>query len=276
MNVIGKLALIGQGRTADVYAWQDNKVLKLFHEGCSEGSVAYELRIARIVEATGLPVPAVGNDIIEVGGRRGIVYERIDGPNMVDVLRKRPWKVRSFGRMMAELQATIHRSSVPELPGGKSRLAEVIRETDILPGLMRQAALKALENLPEGNALCHGDFHPNNIVMTERGPRIIDWVTAVRGDPLADVARSSLILRVAEPPPETHGRWLSKAFLDLFHSSYLNHYLYIRSAMREDVDAWIMPTAAARLREDILPERGKLMKLIEESIQSTAKVARSY
>ena len=173
--------------------------------------------------------------------------------------------------MMADIQAAIHRCAVPDLPCVKSSLEQVIKQTTVLPGSMRQAALKVLESLPEGDALCHGDFHPENIVMTEHGPRVIDWVTAVKGNSLADVARSSLILRMAEPPLGTRGRRLLKLYIDLFHASYLNHYLFIRSAMREDVDAWQLPIAAARMKEDILSERGKLTKFIEESINDSAK-----
>lgn len=267
-----KQALIGRGRTADIYAWQGNKVLKLFHEWYSEESVAYELKIAHIVEAAGLPVPAIEDGMIEVDSRRGIVYERISGLSMVEALQKQPWKVRKFGRMMAEMQAAIHRCSVPELPCVKSVLEHVIQDTSALPGLMRQAALNALQQRPDGNALCHGDFHPNNIMMTAHGPRVIDWVTAVKGDPLADVARTSLILKMAEVQPGTAGRWLINLILDVFHSSYLNHYLFIHSAMRQDVDAWQLPIAAARLREDIPSERGKLLSLIDESMRSTARV----
>ncbi|MCL4505925.1 MAG: phosphotransferase [Chloroflexi bacterium] len=267
-----KQALIGRGRTADIYAWQDNKVLKLFNEWWPGDSVAYELKIARIVEAAGLPVPAVEDVIIEVEGRRGIIYERVSGPSMLGVLRARPWKARQFGRLMAELQAAIHRCSVPELPRVATRLQRAIQETPTLPSLMRQAALKALEQRPDGNALCHADFHPDNIIMTEQGPRVVDWMTAVKGNPLSDVARSSLILRLGEVPPGTRGRWVFNLIRAAFHSAYLNHYLFIRSAMRQDVDAWQLPIAAARLREDIPSERGKLLRLIEESIKSTARV----
>ena len=50
--------------------------------------------------------------------------------------------------------------------------------------------------LPTGGpiVLCHGDLHPGNVVLTDDGPMLVDWFDAGRGDPLADVARSTLLI----------------------------------------------------------------------------------
>ena len=40
----------------------------------------------------------------------------------------------------------------------------------VLPAGLRQALIAVLDELPEGSQLCHGDFHPGNILMTARGP----------------------------------------------------------------------------------------------------------
>jgi len=73
------------GLTSEVYAWDETRILKLFRDGLPSEQVAYEARIARAVHAAGLPVPAVG-DIVEVDGRRGLLYERVDGLTMMDVI----------------------------------------------------------------------------------------------------------------------------------------------------------------------------------------------
>ena len=48
---------------------------------------------------------------------------------------------------------------------------------------------------PDGDRLCHGDFHPMNILGDVSQPVIIDWPDARRGDPAADVCRSYLLMR---------------------------------------------------------------------------------
>ncbi len=42
--------------------------------------------------------------------------------------------------------------------------------------------------------LCHGDLHPSNVILTDDGPMIVDWFDACRGEPVAEVARTSLLL----------------------------------------------------------------------------------
>ena len=81
--------LIALGRTAEVYAWKEVYVLKLFHEWFPLNDVEYEARIANVVLRAGLPVPAVG-EIIEISGRYGLIYERVKGISMMETLTSKP------------------------------------------------------------------------------------------------------------------------------------------------------------------------------------------
>jgi aminoglycoside phosphotransferase (APT) family kinase protein len=73
-------------------------------------------------------------------------------------------------------------------------LEQKIRDAKPLPENLRDAALKALETMPDGDRLCHGDFHPGNILLGRSGPVIIDWIDSSIGSPLADAARTSIML----------------------------------------------------------------------------------
>ena len=66
--------------------------------------------------------------------------------------------------------------------------------------------LAVLDSLQEDNAFCHGDFRPENILLTAEEPVIIDWVDAPQGCPLVDIARTTLLLRVDELLPSTSQR----------------------------------------------------------------------
>ena len=81
-------------------------------------------RIARAVHAAGLHVPAVG-EIVEVDGRLGLIYERVDGVSMAETAKAKPWTLFRFARLLAELQADMHASPVvPELPSQRQRLEQ--------------------------------------------------------------------------------------------------------------------------------------------------------
>ena len=241
---------IASGNTAEVYAWEDGQVLKLFHERFAYGAVEYEAKIAQAVHAAGLPVPAVG-PIIEVDGRSGLVYERTDGSTMGQVLERKPWNVFTFARLLAELQADMHASGIaPEIPSLRRRLERKIQSAKALPDNLREAALNALEHMPDGEQLCHGDFHPYNVLMTARGPVIIDWVDATRGNPVADVVRSSVLIEGAVAAmPSIRRR--HREVLRWMHAIYRRHYFRLCPDAQQQAAAWWPIIAAARTSENI-------------------------
>ena len=234
---------IALGRTAEVYAWGEGQVLKLFHDWLSYQTVEYEAKIARAVHAAGLPVPAVG-EIVEVEGHQGLVYERVDGLPMDRALAKKPWKFFSFARLLARLHADMHASSIAlDIPSQKQRLERKIREAKALPNDLREAILNTLEQTPDGEQLCHGDFHPQNVLMTRQGPVVIDWIDATRGSPAADAARSSIILQ---------GAALTNPLAGWFHNAYLKRYFKLRrDNVRHEYHTWRAIVAAGRLSENI-------------------------
>jgi aminoglycoside/choline kinase family phosphotransferase len=110
--------------------------------------------------------------------------------------------------------------------------------------------LNALNTLPAGPQLCHNDFHPDNILITADGPFIIDWLDATVGNPLADVARTSIILLGAAASTQV-SRTVEKMFVRLFHSVYVRHYFRICPGSAVEYRRWLPIIAAARLSENI-------------------------
>jgi len=252
------------GRTAEVYAWEEGTVLKLYRDWCPASWVEREAHIARVVEQAGIPAPKPG-EIVEVGGRRGILYERVDGPSMLKAMNQNPLKLIFFARMLARLHVEMHQCSAADsnLPSQRASALLAIQHAGALGDDLRQKALQALETLPDGDRLCHGDFHPDNVLLTSRGPVIIDWMTAVQGHPAADVARTRLLLSLGDPPP---GSAFSLRLILLGRSLYVRSYLrYHQDRSPETVrlsSAYLPVMAAARLNEEIAPEREKLLKLV--------------
>jgi uncharacterized protein (TIGR02172 family) len=256
---------IALGRTAEVYAWEDGQVLKLFHDWMSTQAVEYEAKIAQAVHAAGLPVPAAG-EIIEIDSRLGLVYERTEGPPMGQLMAKQPWKLFSFARLLAELHAEMHASDItPEIPSQRQRLEHKIQEAKGLPDSLKKAALSALERMDDGERLCHGDFHPYNVLMTAQGPIIIDWIDATRGNPVADVVRSSVILEgsIASIPTDQH---FQRIGLRWFHSTYQRHYFKLRPDGQQQFAAWYPIVAAGRLSEGITEQQDWLIAQVEAGL----------
>ncbi|MBL7166185.1 MAG: phosphotransferase [Dehalococcoidales bacterium] len=265
-EAMDKGEMISRGRTAEVFAWKDDQVLKLFLKDWPVRSVEHEAQVTGAVHKAGLPAPAV-KGIVEVEGRLGIVLERIDGPSMMQVFRSRPWRIGQLARTLAELHAAIHSCEMPELPSLREDLGRGIREVE-LPEETKESVLRHLEQLPDGNTICHIDFHPDNVIMSSSGPVVIDWSNPRRGDPLADVAATSLLFRLAPLPQFMAGRWLINMFRDWFHSTYLERYLQLRPASRKQIAVWELPLVTARLLDNIPEERDLLLAFIEKTLSS--------
>jgi aminoglycoside phosphotransferase (APT) family kinase protein len=258
--------MIARGRTAEIFLWKDNQVLKLFLDWCPVHWAEHEARVTQAVHEAGLPAPAV-EGIVDVDGRPGIIFERVEGPSMLGELTTKPWKLVQFARTLAELQAAMHSLEAPELPSQQGKLENDIRAAVALPAETKESVLEALAALPGGSVICHGDFHPGNIVMSARGPIVIDWITTTQGSSLADVARTSLLLRQGEVPSFIAGRWLINSGRALFRSIYLKRYLRLRPGSPQQIAAWQLPVAAARLAENIPEEEPRLLALVEESLR---------
>jgi uncharacterized protein (TIGR02172 family) len=251
---------IAQGRTAEIYLWDEHYVLKLFRDWVPPDWVDYEARIARTVYEAGVPSPAAG-PIVEVNGRRGLVYERIEGISMLQELNIHPWRIAQLAHLLAELQVQINRQSIPGLPTYKERLERDIREAPLSEGL-RQKALSMLATLPDGKYLCHGDFHPGNVLLTKRGPVVIDWMNACIGVPEADVARTLLLCNIGTKAVANQISQIARLAVRFYFRMYQNHYLFLSPYTQKQVESWLFVIAAARLSEDIPSERETLIKMI--------------
>lgn len=246
---------VGSGRTADLFAVDDARVVKLFESGTSAAEARREAHNAEVARDVGLPVPTV-HECVTIEGRPGIVMERIDGPSMLSRMDARPWTAVGMARRLAELHASIHASHTAELDSLRDRLAGNVREATLAPDV-RDRTLAHLDRLPEGTVICHGDFHPGNVLLAEGGPVVIDWLDARSGHPAADVARTSILLAFAGGRRTLVRR--------LVRRLYLRRYCAITSVTRAEIERWELPVAAARLAEDV-PEAPRLRRFVHSRL----------
>ncbi len=256
-------APMAQGRTAEIFLWDEDHVLKLYFDWCPSNWVEYEARIAHAVYDAGIPTPAAG-EIVDVDGRRGLIYERVEGTSMLQDLNARPWTLAKHARSLAKLQIQVHQQSITGLPSYKEQLQHAIGRTPHLSDVLRDNYLHRLESLSGGDSLCHGDYHPGNIILTRNGPVVIDWMTACSGCRWADVARTSLLLTIG---PKGAGNLVSPLLLfaiRFFHRMYLYRYLETEPDRENKLTRWAPVIAAARLNEDIAPERETLLDIVQK------------
>ena len=256
---------IAEGRTAEIYVWDEGQVLKLYRDWCPPDWVEYESWIAQAVHEAGVPSPAA-REIVEVNERRGLLYERLEGISMLQEMNARPWTVWKHARLLAELHAQLNQQSIGGLPSYKDRLRYDVQQAEHLSADLREKVLSLLEVLPAGQNLCHGDYHPGNIFLTHHGPVVIDWMTASSGSPWTDVARTSLILSIGARAAGKQVHPLIRMVIRFYHHAYLDRYRTLQPDTEDELARWRPIVAAARLSENIIPEREALIKMVKESL----------
>lgn len=260
--------VIAFGRTAELMSYGEQRVLKLFRSGLPANLAEEEFRISMAVYQSGLSVPQPF-EMLERDGRTGIVYEKAAGMTMIAALARDPGIVEAEGQRMARLHAEIHRCQVEGLPRQKAALAHKITEAKLLSEDETRRITAGIDLLEDEGFLCHGDYHPDNIILGEK-EWIIDWMTAMTGSPAADVARTLLLLRTGTlpeelPPPVQE---LFARLRENLTAAYLQEYMKLSGITYTEIENWLVPVAAARLVEWIPePEKAQLVKLIRERLQ---------
>jgi aminoglycoside phosphotransferase (APT) family kinase protein len=258
---------IAMGRTAEIYSYGEGKVLKLFLATTPQAWIDKEIEIGKYIQDTQLPVPRV-YERVKVDNREGVIYERIDGPSLLNELATKPWNVVKYARLLAKLHVQIHEVEAPaNLETQREWATGGIPNSEKISKEIKTTILQLLDSLPDGNQLCHGDFHPGNIIITHRGPVIIDWMTVSKGIASGDVARTLIILEAAKAPEGTPMRWLLEWVRKLLLATYLKTYLQLRPKVKSSLVSWQAVMATNFLADVSVPgEEAALRAIVERGL----------
>jgi aminoglycoside phosphotransferase (APT) family kinase protein len=238
--------VLGSGKEAEVFEYGE-MVLKLYRAEIPKRSAFREAAILSIIESFGLPAPRT-EGVQRIGDRWGVVMTRIDGATFADRLHVQPQRMPEYMKEMARLQLDVHRHPGSLFPSLKARLAANIKSASILAACRREALLSCLADMPDGDRLCHGDFHPFNIMRPQGACVVVDWLNATCGEPTADVCRSYVLIRSMDP-------YLASAYVDA--------YATMNGKGRDRIFGWLPFVAAARLAEGVPDETEVLVTMAD-------------
>jgi aminoglycoside phosphotransferase (APT) family kinase protein len=257
--------LVGEGREAEILEWDDGTVLRLLRSTGGAGRVQREAAAMSAAADAGIDVPRVYGTTT-VDGRAGLIMGRVDGPDLITLMGRRPWMVPRAARIVGTTQARMHEVEAPsDLGSLREQSRFKIEAAGDLPTELAEFALATLHTLPDGDRLCHGDFHPGNVLLGRDGPAVIDWANATRGDPAADLARTRLLLRAGAVPEHMPAliRRLHAYGRGAFYRGHLRAYERVRPVDAGLVDRWEVVRAADRVFEGIPEERAALLEILE-------------
>ena len=186
-----------------------DKCVKVFDENYSKADVLNEALNQARIEETGLNIPKIF-EVTTIDGKWAIVSEYIKGKTLAQLMQENPEKKDEYLDMFVELQVKVHGNTCPLLNKLKDKMNGKISKAE-LDATTRYDLHTRLEGMPKHNKVCHGDFNPSNIIVTDDGtPYILDWSHVTQGNASADAARTYLLF------------WLegdiegAKKYLDLF------------------------------------------------------------
>ncbi|SHJ82602.1 Phosphotransferase enzyme family protein [Clostridium cavendishii DSM 21758] len=224
------MRVLGKGNTAEVIEWDNDKVCKLFYEGYPHSAVEREYNNAKLIQTMDIPMPEV-YEIVHVGVREGIIYDRLEGQSVLEKLLE-GGDVNLLFNQIVDLHKKILGYNTCEVMSYKEFLQLCIgekttRNVDIY---------NEIKSLPDDTCLCHGDYHPGNIWMdTNNKISVIDFMNVCHGPWQYDVARTYVLISEGDVPQEVPNRekiiymqkQLANIYLKKLHVSYNNISEYV-------------------------------------------------
>jgi RIO-like serine/threonine protein kinase len=185
------MTVIAQRKHKTIYRDND-KAVKVFDTEYSKADVLNEALNQARIEETGLNIPKLlGVNMID--GKWAIVNEYIEGKTLAQLMDENPEKKDEYIELLVDLQMEVHSKKSQLLTKLKDKMNRKI-SISTLDATTRYELHTRLEGMPKHNKVCHGDFNPSNIIITEDGTAyILDWSHATQGNASADVARTYLI-----------------------------------------------------------------------------------
>lgn len=190
---IDKYRLIAEGGQSKIYDYDDNKILRVPKREMDYDRIKYEFQVYKFLEDK-ISVPHV-YEVIELDSKPCIVMEKINGIDLYNKIQHNPIIILSLPNILAKLHTSLFTLTTSEKFVTNHQKAQYcIEHADILNTEIKQKLFNILRELPDGSTLCHGDFHPGNIIETNKSYYIIDWSSATIGSSLFDIAHTYLLL----------------------------------------------------------------------------------
>ena len=224
-----------------------DRAIKVFNAEYSKADVLNEALNQARIEETGLNIPKI-LEVTMIDGKWAIVSEFIKGKTLAQLMEENPDKKEEYIEFLVDLQMSVHAKTAPLLNKLKDKMNRKISQTE-LDATTRYDLHTRLESMPKHNKVCHGDFNPSNIIVTDDGtPYILDWSHATQGNASADVARTYLLF------------WLNG---DINGAEfYLNTFCKKSDTAKQYVQKWMPIVAASQSVKGNEKEREFLMSWV--------------
>lgn len=228
-----KTELVRRGNKV-VYDLGD-KIAKVFNQTKPVSDVFNEaLNLARINEC-GIRSPKALEVTKLEGDEAGwaLITTKVPGVTLAEKIEAEPQRFGEYLEQFVDLQIEIHGYTSPLLNRQDDKYARMINSLEAINATTRYNLLERLDGLKKGTAVCHGDFNPSNVIVSEDGTlSVCDWAHATQGAPAADVAMTYLLFSLTSKEQA---------------EAYLDTYCERADMAKQIVRQWLPVIAASEL-----------------------------
>jgi len=228
------MEFIASGAQADLYK-KNGKAIKLFKKNISIDDIKNEMNLQKMAFELDLPVPKIF-DIVEIDTQYGIVMEYVDGVSIGNIIQKNKNETIKYLTKSIEMQINLNKIVAEIFPSMREKLQSKIIRVKSLDNELKQKILEKMNEIIFNKYLCHGDFHVFNLLETQNGIKIIDWVDSSSGNSDADICRTYLLYKM-------HSEEIAEIYIEL--------YCKMTGIIKETILNWIPIMAAVKLSEGI-------------------------
>lgn len=222
---------------------------KVFAADYNKADIFNEALNQTRVEETGLFIPKVHEVKRLDDGRLAIVMDYVDGKSLMQLESENPAKSAEYLTRLIDVQLSMHALSAPNLNKQRDKF---MRKIDLsgLDATTRYELHVRLDSMPKHHKLCHGDFNPSNVIITNDDRAcIIDWSHATIGNASADAARTYLLFKLAGN--------------DKTAENYMTAFCKKSDTARQYVDQWLPIVAASQMVKGKPEEKEILGKWVD-------------
>ncbi|MGM0641271.1 MAG: phosphotransferase [Thermotogota bacterium] len=252
--------LIGIGRTAEIYDYSENKIVKLFFENYNE-NVEKEFKINQLIQNQ-INNTAKVYEITKNNDRLGIVFDKINGKSLLKIMFENPAYIEKNMDIFFKNQKKINDIEIKNgLERYEDEIVELIKRNDFLDKEIINYILKIVHNTEKNNNLCHGDYHPDNLLIQDSEVYVIDWINARIGNPIMDMARTFILLKFGSLPEEQDENTLKK--IEVLRKNIVNKYIEMIEKDKDNIEdfyKWTLVMAATRTSENIPVKEKNILK----------------
>lgn len=240
---------IGRGLRSVVYAYGSD-VAKSPNDDVPVEWLVEEYRLSNVVARAGARLPG-RRRMVGDGDHMLLVAERIDGPSMWERLVAEPASAADLGTRLAHVQTDIARCTPSfELPAQRDRMMSKIHLAAARHGSELARAVTVVPPDEGPLVLCHGDLHPQNVLLARGGEVLIDWLDASRGSILGEIARTLIVIDDSHELDRRERTGLAPVIAAL-RTSYEATACELAGATPSELEPWVLAQGVARLAEGL-------------------------